>query len=754
MRETLSKLLVFTLAYLTRVHRIEKGNFVTWDEAHFGKFSQKYLSRVFYFDVHPPLGKMLTALSGLINGQTEKFDFGSANDYPVTFDYVGMRRFHAFIASFTPLFGYLILRELKFSFKKALILTMLFIIENGVISISRLVLLDSHLLSFTSATIYVLTILFSRFHLAKPSKKWKDDYILLVLGICIGCVMSIKWIGCLTTLQVGLFIIFDLFFKLLSLDFLKFCKYFLKRAFYLILIPCSIYLGMFYLHFLIVNRSGPDDGFMSSEFQLSLRENLYKDLKKYVSYGNQVTIRTSNGYLHSHFHHYPDYEFDPKENNKLTLEDLKANIKIPLQVTTYSHADSNNNFYFQKLTSEGLDANFVCDGDEVALLHHETKGYIQQTLETGYISEGFKVIANRQEGLDPMAVWIVEIASDSVKKEHRLKAVSSKFYFKNKETGMYLCSSTKKYPSWGFEQGEVLCIKEKNSNCLFNLQENFFSTAEGNVLYTELKPSFIKRFLEHQKVMFTTNKSFVHDPDLEPEAIVSSPWEWFILRRGLRMSQWHEQYKFYMFMNPLIHYCTSIGILLSPFILYFKYVKKARKVNRKVLSLTTSAHRLADEPFFNQEKKTSESVGDQKVEFIDDNKNNIRNFFDEKSKAVIHKEIESLKNQENKDSDKMTKRFTIDTFFLFISFGGWIFHYIPFFLVGRVLYLHHYFPALFFATLNLCYLLRNRSLLTCSIFVSLCATVFVIYSPLTYGFLDFNSMKKLKLLKTWSFVDN
>lgn len=100
---------------------------------------------------------------------------------------------------------------------------------------------------------------------------------------------------------------------------------------------------------------------------------------------------------------------------------------------------------------------------------------------------------------------------------------------------------------------------------------------------------------------------------------------------------------------------------------------------------------------------------------------------------------------------------------------GWAFHYFPFYLMQRQLFLHHYFPALFFAIAAFCQLF---DFLTARAFAPtptlagttafnragavfllvLTATAFTLYSPLAYGNMWTKSQcKSLKLMPTWDF---
>ncbi len=101
---------------------------------------------------------------------------------------------------------------------------------------------------------------------------------------------------------------------------------------------------------------------------------------------------------------------------------------------------------------------------------------------------------------------------------------------------------------------------------------------------------------------------------------------------------------------------------------------------------------------------------------------------------------------------------------------GWAFHYFPFFLMQRQLFLHHYFPALYFAIIALCQVydfvhyrfggigLRKRPAIgqaTAVAFLAVSIVAFTMYSPLAYGNQwTKDACNKVKLLDTWDWDCN
>ena len=105
-----------------------------------------------------------------------------------------------------------------------------------------------------------------------------------------------------------------------------------------------------------------------------------------------------------------------------------------------------------------------------------------------------------------------------------------------------------------------------------------------------------------------------------------------------------------------------------------------------------------------------------------------------------------------------------------MSILGWAFHYFPFYLMARQLFLHHYLPALYFAIMAFCQMydfvsyrfdifrIKRTPVIGQAAAVGILAiavTVFTIYAPLAYG----NAWTKtqcnsVKLFKTWDWDCN
>ncbi|KAK8005099.1 dolichyl-phosphate-mannose-protein mannosyltransferase [Apiospora arundinis] len=197
---------VTILGAIVRLFRIYQPTSVVFDEVHFGGFASKYIKGRFFMDVHPPLAKMLIALFGWLAGFNGDFDFKDiGKDYlEPGVPYVAMRMFPAICGILLIPTMFLTLKAVGCRTATAALGSSLIIFENGLLTQARLILLDSPLVIATAFTALAFTS-FTNQHEQGPSKAFSAAwwFWLVMTGLGLGVTVSIKWVGLFTIAWVG-----------------------------------------------------------------------------------------------------------------------------------------------------------------------------------------------------------------------------------------------------------------------------------------------------------------------------------------------------------------------------------------------------------------------------------------------------------------------------------------------------------------------------------------------------------------------
>jgi len=273
-RDNLALILLIALSFTTHFWALGQPNEVVFDEVHFGKFASAYYTGNYYFDIHPPLGKLILAAGGRLTGFEPGFSFESIGlKYPDS-KYYGLRFFPALAGSLIALAVYLIIRNLGGSKKMALLGMLFIILENSFLIQTRLILIDAFLLLFGLSGIL--------FYLVSRNSENKRNRLinLLLSGIFLGASVSIKWTGLIFWFVVFLFSLSNLIRHCFahSKNIVKPISLFLV---FLFLVPFIFYTSIFAFHFSLLPNSGAGDAFMSQRFQSTLNNNaLYNSEEK------------------------------------------------------------------------------------------------------------------------------------------------------------------------------------------------------------------------------------------------------------------------------------------------------------------------------------------------------------------------------------------------------------------------------------------------------------------------------------------
>ncbi|KAG0287534.1 hypothetical protein BGZ96_008542 [Linnemannia gamsii] len=606
------------LAIISRFYKINEPDEVVFDEVHFGKFASYYLRGSYFFDVHPPLAKMMLAAMGYFIGYDGHFLFDNIGDKynDNNVPYIGLRALPAFLGAMTVPLVYMTMREAGFPILTCALAAFFVIFDNMLVTQTRLILLDSMLVFFMMCSIYS----YVRFYKTRNNPftlKWWSWMI--ATGVSIALTTSVKMVGLFTVATIGVAVIWDLW-ELLDirrrLTMQQFMNHFYARAIGLILIPVVVYLFWFYVHFAILTNSGPGDDFMSTEFQETLKGNTMAD-GIFVKYGDNITIRhkDTSVYLHSHEHNYP-----------LRYDDGRIS-SAGQQVTGYSHEDPNNlwQIYSDNVENTKIGKQ-VKDKDVIRLLHVATSSWLlahdvaSPTMTTNEEITTYSINEDGSRFNETTFQIILESGGD------KLRTMASNFKLLHQSTKVAIWTHAHKLPDWGFEQQEINGNKNLVQKSNLWLSDNIEGKNASEIDQESSKAvktrSFILKFLELQGKMISHNAGLT---DSHPYQ--SSPIEWPFLVKGISFWTENETRKqIYLVGNPLGMWIAvaSLAVIIG--------VSGADLLSRR------------------------------------------RGFY------PLNQDVQ--------------KRFYYATGFFFI---GWIFHYIPFFLMGRALFLHHYMPALVFS---------------------------------------------------------
>eukprot|EP00057_Strongylocentrotus_purpuratus_P034051 XP_793742.3 PREDICTED: protein O-mannosyl-transferase 1 [Strongylocentrotus purpuratus] len=565
------------VSFVTRFWRLEEPRGVVFDETHFGLFTSFYLKGMFFFDVHPPLGKLLIASVGYLAGFQGDFSFEKiGQEYPCEVPIWHLRFLPALCGSLlTPLTFY-ILEGMGFSQWTAAVGAFLVVCDNSLLTQSRFILLDTILLCFILLSF--LALLRFRQVQDKPfSIQW---WIWLTcLGVFLSCTISVKYSGLFTSVVILGVITADYWTMVgdRGVSNSHLFKEMLARAVLLIIVPVVLYLSFFYIHLTVLYRSGPHDGRMSSAFQASLEGGLAKVTQgqpKNIAYGSQITLRHTHStvcWLHSHPHLYP-----------LRYSERRGS-SIQQQVTCYTFKDVNNWWVVKDPEEEGFTTENpqrpVKDGDIIQLIHG-TSGRRLNSHDVGApMSPQYMEVScyiDYNISFPAQDLWRVEIVNKDVQ-GNLWKAIHSHIRLTHVNTSQAMKLTGQQLPDWGFYQHEVATDRVMNQDSnIWNVEENKHSSDKEDDFWDDTKElSFFSKFWELQWKMLEANRNLLEDHKYQ-----SDPMGWPFMERGI--AYWMKSTtnaQIHLLGNVITWWSANLGIVVYLVVMVIYIIRHQRACN-------------------------------------------------------------------------------------------------------------------------------------------------------------------------------
>lgn len=626
---TIFHYVVLILAALTRMVFLHNPSEVIFDEVHFGKFASHYLEREYYFDLHPPMGKICTAFIGYLVGYKGGFKFDNIGvPYPSGVPFLMYRLFNCLLGIGICSFVFKILKQLNMKPITCLLGALMVVFDNSHVIESRLILLDSQMNFWIVVSIYAF-IRFYKLQLdVKKHFSWSWYLWLNLTGVFLSFVISIKYVGVFTFVMVGIAVAFNLWQLLdknAEISDKNLLKHLLVRVQALIVCPFVYYLFWFWLHFQILTKSGPGDEFMSPEFQKTLADSPIVAESRGINYFDLVNLKVSdlNCYMYSNGNLRYPIEYD---DGRISSGGQ--------QVSCTTNHYNDDNYWFQIVPIEaGINNNHgVGIGATVKLLHVKTNSFLRSHDVASSLTPTNEEVTTlpidqlNDENIEYTFFRLEFVSGKPIDPSHpQMMTKYNKFKLIHQKTNVALkVHADPPLPEWAWNHYEINGNKKINENMAqiwqFETIHNLPAHRDVSSTWKSQKPemSFWAKYTELQKKMFASNNALSSE-----HPFASEPQDWPLSLSGV--SYWNkdaERRQIY-FIGNIVGWWIQVAFV----VIYVALVVVDLIVVRRGYVLLTS-----------------------------------------KVRDYLYGSLMWL-------------------------FLGWLCHYLPFFLMNRQRFLHHYHPA-------------------------------------------------------------
>lgn len=242
---------VLILSMAVRIPYLSHPSCVVFDEVHFGSFISHYIRGEFFYDIHPPLAKMILYGVGKATGYDGSFNF-SAIRAPYNSSFIiPLRLTPAVMCSFVaPLAVATLLRQ-RVSRPISLLCGVLLALESTTITQSRLLLTDGILYFFVMLTIFATSLL------GKHERWW----VIALQAVSASCACCVKFTA------AGLFVYIAYSHICLVRGRKRWFTELVLRGFAIAATFMFTLISLFALHVQLLPNSGPGDLYVRPDFR-------------------------------------------------------------------------------------------------------------------------------------------------------------------------------------------------------------------------------------------------------------------------------------------------------------------------------------------------------------------------------------------------------------------------------------------------------------------------------------------------------